>query len=694
MLASKPVSCISVYNSFTKEIKTFFLKDYNNKELKLIDDFIVYMKAEAFDLWLSWYVDFDYDYLHNRYHKLTGESFPEAISPVGKSRYGKRDMFYPIGTSIVDYLGWFKMITMNKESQYTLDAIAKKHLGKGKTHAKIDFSKITDELKERNIEDVVIMKELEEQKKLIPYFDEIRRLSKVEWEDLTWNSRILDMLLLSEAKKQKVVLPMKPDERRGTLAEKPTFEGAYRDILNPGAHFEVGTYDISSAYPSMIIDFCLDPANLESNDNSMGTIPITIKNMDRDENKQLQYNKDKSLKTITGNTHYYTQDNTKLLSVVTKKLLTLKKEIKEKLSTIDLESKEYKDIKLSYDAIKTIVNSCYGVFGNRFFRLFSEEIAETTTFLVRDFLDYVVTALYEKGYKVLYVDTDGIMVDNHTEDISNLLNDLAVKWAKEKFNKDDISLNFSYEGTFESILLATKCRYKGYLRTSKGIEPITKGLEIKRKDSTIYMKKFQEILIDKIIKHKESKEKIFKWIRNEIDNFKNTPLQNISFPCSLGMKPEDYKNKPIFLRALNNTKGFTKKIGEAYYYIYVIPSEERKITTIIKDKNTAEEELEEFDERIYPDIILDKNLTRKEGIETARKQWKVHNYPTKSISVVHKKEQAKDVLAFDEENNSYIDKSMVNWTIMLEKNIMKKLVTIFKAMSWDLEGFLNEEKTK
>jgi len=1082
-IANKPVSCISVYNSFTDEIKTFFLKDYDSDEREMLEDFVVYMKSEAFDLWLSWFVDFDYDYLFHRYHLLTGEVFPEAISPIGKSRYGKKDVYYPAGISIVDYLEWFKKITMNKELQYTLDYIAQKHLGKGKVHSKVDFSKLTDEIKERNIEDVTIMKQLEEKKQLIPYFDEIRRMSKVEWEDLNFNSRILDMLLLSEAKNQKVVLPMKPDERRGTLADKPDFTGAYRDILESGAFFDVGAYDISEAYPSMIINFALDIANLKS-EKEENTLPITIKNMDRDENKNLQYNKDHSLKTIVGNTHYYIQDNTKLLSTVTKKLLTLKRKIKNQLKECKLDSQEYIDTKQSYDAIKTIVNSCftpdtniittegiknikdikigdkvynvnpitlkveedeiidtqklnyngdiynykndltnlkitndhkflvqnkrtqknkfesvkelykqsgkyytipsiqpriidsstiitllnilqkndgkiwmrtknmykirktkifpfkkkltkrnnhhtwyicnakeitekkllsfykadwkiygeirpktklspiifskyhfiqllgwfisegsiykskmkqyektkrdistvisisqydkqnreeiedllkncdfdinwknnkglsfcsevlyyyfkdncgnnsfnkkipkfifkeryniislfwntlykgdgnkrekryntnswqltqdllnllilmgnnsvryykdkntyrivwsntnksinnkqiktekyngfvyccttkknhnlfagrkgnfsltgqcYGVFGNRFFRLFSEEIAETTTFLVRDFLDYVVTALYKKGHKVLYVDTDSVMIDNHKEDISNLLNDLAIKWAKEKYDKDNISLNFGFEGVFESILLCTKCRYKGYLKTPKGIEPITKGLEIKRKDSTIYMKEFQEILIDKIIKLRQSKELIFKWIRSEINNFKNQSLQDISCPCKLGMKPEEYKNVPIFLRALNNTKDYTKKVGEAFYYIYVKPIEEPKIKTIIKDKGNLGRD----------DIVLEKNITRKEGIEYAKKEWEVPTYLSKNISVVHKKEQPKNVLAFDEDNFNHIEKSMIDWKMMLERNILKKLVTIFEAMRWDLEGFLNEEKTK
>ena len=78
-----------------------------------------------------------------------------------------------------------------------------------------DFNKLSPELKARNREDVELMVQLEEQKQLIPYFDEIRRLAKVEWEDMFWNSRIIDMLLLEESKLQK-------EERQGRAEETNT----------------------------------------------------------------------------------------------------------------------------------------------------------------------------------------------------------------------------------------------------------------------------------------------------------------------------------------------------------------------------------------------------------------------------------------------------------------------------------------
>ena len=84
-----------------------------------------------------------------------------------------------------------------------------------------------------------------------------------------------------------------------------------------------------------------------------------------------------------------------------------------------------------------------------------------------------------------------------------------------------------------------------------------------------------------------------------------------------------------------------------------------------------------------PEIVISKNLTRKEGIEYARKEWNAPTYPSKSISVLHKKSKTKDVMAFDENQDSHIDRAQVNWKKMIERNITNKYKVICEAMDWD-----------
>lgn len=640
--ASQPISCISIYNSFSKIVKTFFIKNYET-EYNMIEDFITYMKKEAFDLILGWnLVQFDYTYLFNRI-----PDFAKRISPIDKSRYGGEDLLYPAGIGILDYLELFKKITLNREKSYKLDEIAQVHLGE-ESCGKFDFGEITEEIKIKNINDVKRLAKLEEKFQIISYCDEIRRLSKIVWEDLYFNSRIIDMLLLQEARKQKIILPMKPKDN-----EKEEYLGAYRQCFSPGAHFGVGSYDLSSCYPSMVMDFCLDPSNI---------------------------NDDKGI-LINGNK--FEQNPNALLPIVTKKLLTLKDNIKKELGNLDINSIQYKDTLVKYKAIKGLANSAYGVFGNRFFRLYNKQIAETITFLVRDLLHYVENRLKEKNYKILYIDTDGIMIDNNTENIADFLNDLVKQWAKDKYNKNSITTEFGYEGKFTKLLLLAKCRYLGYLETSKGIEKKTVGIEAKRKDSTIFMKKLQEKIINYIL-NKLSKEDVINAILVAKKEIKEAPLQEIAFPCKLARKPEDYKNVPIFVRALNNTPELSKKVGSPFYYMYINPTEyeikEEHITMLDKEKLTGNRLKKEW-ELYFKEKKNVKDMPPKEKEEL---MVYLNSQGRISVETVEARGKPKDVMGFDEENHKHIKREMINWDRIIERNIMNKCDVIFKAMGWDI----------
>ncbi len=120
--AKYPVACITIYNSFTNNTKTWFLGDYKGKvkEKRLIKDFVDYFKKEKFDIWLSWNVSFDYGYLYHRIEKIFHKKLAKVLSPINEVRWGTPDMFYPAGISIVDYKGLFQKV-YDKELEYNLN---------------------------------------------------------------------------------------------------------------------------------------------------------------------------------------------------------------------------------------------------------------------------------------------------------------------------------------------------------------------------------------------------------------------------------------------------------------------------------------------------------------------------------------------------------------------------------------------
>ena len=264
----------------------------------MLNDFVKYVQEIKPDLFLSWNVSFDYTYLHNRI-----KNFAKKISPINSVRMGVgKDVFYPNGISIVDYSGnkkspgMFSKVFM-REASYALDYIGETHLGKGKTYKDVNFSELNEEIKLRNIQDVEMMVELEEKYKLIPYYDELRRTSKVKWEDLAFNSRLIESLLLEEAKLKNIILPNKKESE-----EKKKFKGATRKSVATGLRFEVGMVDLTSCYPMMIKTFCLDTQNVA--------------------NKGIDVNGIK-----------FKQNPDALLPSIVSKVLTIKDELKKELKT-------------------------------------------------------------------------------------------------------------------------------------------------------------------------------------------------------------------------------------------------------------------------------------------------------------------------------------------------------------------------
>lgn len=600
-----PVSCITVYNSQKDEYKTWWIKDYGfngNGDAKIpegnmLANFINYFITECPDLLLAWNVDFDYNYLYNRlkqYHKI---DFAKEISPVNESRTSRtKDVFYPAGISILDYLQLFKKVSM-REASYKLDYIAQKHL-KEEAWAETDFQSLDDLVRDKNINDVVRMVKLEHMFKILDYFDEIRILCTSLWEDSYYNSFLIEMVLFRLAKNRGVVLPNIPKSDKDE-----TFEGATREVKKTGALFDIGKFDLGSAYPNMIVNFCLDPVNITNDMFHPEAIDI------------------QGLSVI--------QNENALCPAMVKQLLTLKFRRGELLAKEKPGSTEHKEAKRKYDAIKGVVNSAFGVFGLSNFRLYDNRIAGRIAGLARECLTYCKDKMDEMGEEVVYWDTDSVFIQGK-DDISDILNYYIKEWGEEKYGKDEVNVEFTYEGYFRRLFIVARCRYIGDLVYPNGEEEQEiKGVEMKRSSSTEYEKEFQKQLFDMVLDSK-GKDEILQWAKEEQTRIKTLDIKKISFPCKITNR--EYKNVPIFVRAYNNTRElgyFDVETGELFYYIYVNP---RKTTRV------------DADGCLYSEVV--------------------------------------DVLAFKNDKTIYFSDQDIDWEKVIDRNIIRKCETVFEAMGW------------
>jgi DNA polymerase elongation subunit (family B) len=300
----------------------------------------------------------------------------------------------------------------------------------------------------------------------------------------------------------------------------------------------------------MIVNFCLDSKNIK---------PIKEENC------------------IEINGIYFEQNSNALLPLVIKPLLISKDALKKQVK----ENPDDKTLAIKYDAIKGMVNSAFGVMGNQHFRLYDNKVASSITFLVRDLLMYVKEKIELDGLRVIYWDTDALFI-NTKENIVDKLNQYIKDWALEKYGKNDIILNFDYKGYYEKLFLLGICHYYGILHGKK--EPILKGIEGKRSSSSKYEAYFQLELLNKIVNDGNNIE-VEKWVQGEVERIKTLSLEEVAFPCKIANR--EYKNIPIFKRALDTTQKINKKFkvskGESFFYIYMQNKEVLAFTSEDKD---------------------------------------------------------------------------------------------------------------
>jgi len=605
--AERPISLITTYDNYTKEYKQFVITKYKT-EYDMIGDFISYIRTIQPDLLVAYNgIQFDFCYLINRF-----PDFAESISPINKKILKNN---FPAGISIIDYMAFIKKVC--KYKRYSLEYVYCDTFKLPYKREKFDFSSVNEDLVTKNKFDVQKMVELEDKLHLIPYFDELRIEAKGDWDDVTQNSRLIDGVLLQIAKEKGIILPKRPDyvEKIEGIEETDSIKGAYV-YAETGLHENCHLFDAAALYPNLIMTFCLDS-----------------------ENKR----KIKEGNTIEINKVCFAQNKDVLAPILCKKLMVKRNQIKEQIKiTPDDELLKQKDA-----AYKSLVNSVYGIMLFSSSRLFDMDVASSITYLARFLIRYTKFRLRQFGYHVVLSDTDSVYVQTteSPEIVSDIINNQIVKEWLNYFGKTEGSINFKHEDSFKTLFVLTKKHYRGIKIDGSKKD---KGLELLRSDTSKYTEGFQDILLEKVM-NRESKEDVVIWVKSEIERMKTLSIEEIGLPCKLQRPINEYKNLPIFVRALQNTQfltHFERHIGEYFYYIYVISQQTRKITKTRKIK----------------------------GVETTKEE----DVPL-------------DVMAFDEGKKEHIVN--IDYDKMLDRNIFMKCEGIFEAMKWEM-NLIKPDKIK
>ena len=222
-----------------------------------------------------------------------------------------------------------------------------------------------------------------------------------------------------------------------------------------------------------------------------------------------------------------------------------------------------------YSCIKAIVNSAYGVFASPSFRLFMPEIAAKVTEAARKGLVFVINGAEKREAKIIYGDTDSILIQIDKDKVADL-----VKYLND--NLMDIGdYEIKFEKYFEKFCnLGTKKRYFGICGGDK-LE--IKGFEEVRTDSSKLTKIIQENIMRMVLKL--DKEAILSYLKNIASEFDKYSYEDIAIPKGLSRELSNYKVDIDYVRGAKWFKEHYKigiAAGEKAYFLYT-----RKPTSVI-----------------------------------------------------------------------------------------------------------------
>ena len=397
----------------------------------------------------------------------------------------KEAMMIP-GRIVADSLVWARR-TWSLE-RYALGFIAPKILGKEKMNvAYNEMDKLWKEDKAKIIayceNDTRLSYELYEATGHIKRATMLSLASRLPLQEVFYNKNgiILDRLAIPEFDKGGWAVP--PNRR----AAEVDIAGAYVHEPEPGLYDTVVVMDVSSMYPSAILEYNICPTTLIPS----GTVPIEkyheVPLTDAKGNSTGQSSRFKTGESILPN--------------VIRMLKDQRTQAKESLKKAT--SERDKLIWENYQwGLKIIANAFYGLLASGFYRFTSPAIGNAITSAARATTLHIIKDLSEKGYNVVLSDTDSIGVE-----LKGVSVEQAVATGMElvgKYSHGEIQLNL--EKVLQPFFTHAKKRYFGQIVWPEN-KRLERGYEVRRTDKFPLLNETQSKVMDLVLAGK-SKEAV------------------------------------------------------------------------------------------------------------------------------------------------------------------------------------------
>jgi DNA polymerase elongation subunit (family B) len=558
-------------------------------EADMLEEFIRWWSTDYLDVLTGWNIRFfDVPYLINRMVRILGEERTNRLSPWGTINardvvlMGKERRVYEIqGINVLDYLELFRKFDPKGTSQesYKLDDVAKDKIGRGK----VKFDGSLDDLYandfqtyiDYNMEDVNLVHDMNEQGRLIELALTLAYNAKVNISDVFYQTRMWDALIFNHIRQKNIVVPFKE-----VGAKDSAYDGAY--VKNPliGKHRNIASYDLTSLYPHLIMQYNISPETLVEILPDADTMNLRNEvNIDSllERKPDLTVLRKHNL-TLTPNGHFFRRDIHGFLPELMEIMFNQRKQFKDLMLVAqqkkEVETDKEKARELEWEiarcnnlqmAIKICLNSAYGAMGNPGFRFYDTRIALAITSSGQLSIRWIGEAL--NGYfsilmnttkqdYIIASDTDSVyinlgpliqsLIPNVTDTLSviNLMDKICKVKITPFINQsfDDLAqyvnayaqkMEMKREALADVGVWVAKKRYLLNVWDSEGVrykEPKIKisGLEAVRSSVPAFSRKHLKELYKIVLTKNQSD--VHAYIEKVQDEFRKLPVEQIAFP--------------------------------------------------------------------------------------------------------------------------------------------------------------------
>lgn len=537
--------CLGMYSeNFKKSFvvskqKVENAENYETEEECLQAFFAELLKFDP-DIITGWNViDFDFKYLQEKCKSLKipfdiGRK-PSSVKLRISANFMRDSSATVVGRQVLDGLGLVQdpfiqeapMMRGANFASMSLEDVSQELLHKGKLlkgksrHNEIDelYKEDKEKLIEYNILDCILVYEILEKTGLVLLSMERSRLTGLTMDRITGSIAAFDSLYIRYARKKGLVSPTNIFKAR-----EERIKGGYVKDAKPGIFNDVLVLDFKSLYPSIITTFNIDPLSL----------------LDKSDKKAIESPNGAFFKNQEG---------------------VLPEIIKTLHEARELAKKEKRE--LSSFAIKIIMNSFFGVLASPNCRYFSLDMANAITAFGRDIIQLTAKKIEEKGYKVIYSDTDSVFVttdlkgkkaDQAGIETQKEINDFYKEYVKKKYNRTSY-LELEFKKHYKAFMIpalrdletGAKKRYAGLVVKDGKEELEITGLEAIRGDWTEAAGDFQRELLVRVF----NKEKIESFILDYIKKIKAGKLdEKLVYRKSIRKALDEYvKTTPPHVKA-------------------------------------------------------------------------------------------------------------------------------------------------